>query len=150
MVEETARNVRIVTSAPGRHVVVAGGDLVALRTARAPDGAVWVCFRGRTRRVQPAPDEAASVLGAPEGTVGDGAVTPPTPAVVVRVLVAVGDRVAQGQAVVVVSAMKMETTLTAPRDGVVSEVRAVPGARVRPGEVLVVVSAGMGGGDGNG
>ncbi|MBW1811820.1 MAG: biotin/lipoyl-binding protein, partial [Deltaproteobacteria bacterium] len=44
-------------------------------------------------------------------------VTPPMPAVVVRVLVAVGDEVKQGQALVVVSAMKMETTLVAKFSG---------------------------------
>ncbi len=76
---------------------------------------------------------------------------PTTPAVVVRVLVAPGDRVVWGQAVVVVSAMKMETTLCAPRDGVVQEVHATVGARVRPGDVLVLVGneVGVGGfGDG--
>jgi biotin carboxyl carrier protein len=61
------------------------------------------------------------------------------PATVVRILVSVGDEVEQGQALVVVSAMKMETTLTAPHKGSVRAIRAEVGATVRPGDVVVDV-----------
>jgi len=64
-------------------------------------------------------------------------VRPPMPAVVVKVLVAVGDAVTRGQPLVVVSAMKMETTLVAPKDGTVSEIRAKEGDKVNPSDVLV-------------
>jgi len=63
-------------------------------------------------------------------------VRPPMPAVVVKVLVAVGDVVARGQPLVVVSAMKMETTLVAPKDGTVSEIKAKEGDKVNPSDVL--------------
>lgn len=63
----------------------------------------------------------------------------PMPGRVVRVLVAVGDRVAARQPVVVVEAMKMENELRTPRDGVVKEILVVPGATVESGAVLVVV-----------
>lgn len=61
------------------------------------------------------------------------------PGRVVRVLVAVGDRVAARQAVVVLEAMKMENEMRAPKDGVVREVRVVPGAAIDAGAVLVVI-----------
>ena len=64
------------------------------------------------------------------------------PATVVRVLVAVGDAVEAGQKVVVVAAMKMETTLRAPRAGVVRAVNVTPGQQVRPGEELVEIGEG--------
>ena len=64
-------------------------------------------------------------------------VRPPMPAVVVKVLVAVGDAVTRGQPLVVVSAMKMETTLVAPKDGKVSEIKAAEGDKVNPSDVLV-------------
>lgn len=64
-------------------------------------------------------------------------VRPPMPAVVVKVLVAVGDAVSRGQPLVVVSAMKMETTLVAPKDGTVSEIKAKEGDKVNPSDVLV-------------
>ncbi len=64
-------------------------------------------------------------------------VRPPMPAVVVKVLVAVGDTVTRGQPLVVVSAMKMETTLVAPKDGVVTDIRAKAGDKVSPADILV-------------
>src|SRR6185436_16005505 len=63
----------------------------------------------------------------------------PMPGRVVRVLVAVGDRVTARQAVVVVEAMKMENELRAPGDGIVKEVAARPGTVVESGAVLIVI-----------
>jgi biotin carboxyl carrier protein len=67
------------------------------------------------------------------------AVRSPMPGRIVRVLVAVGDRVAIRQSVVVVEAMKMENELRSTRDGVVSEVKAIEGATVESGTTLVVI-----------
>ena len=63
----------------------------------------------------------------------------PMPGRVVRVLVAVGDRVNAGQPVVVVEAMKMENELRTPRDGTVTQIAVAPGAAVEAGAVLLVV-----------
>lgn len=64
-------------------------------------------------------------------------VTPPMPAVVVRLLVGEGDRVEKGQSVIVVSAMKMETTLCAPFAGRVAKINVAVDDRVAPGQILV-------------
>ncbi|OQX63852.1 MAG: hypothetical protein B5M56_01555 [Desulfococcus sp. 4484_241] len=64
-------------------------------------------------------------------------VTPPMPAVVVRVMVNEGDTVSEGQPVAVVSAMKMETTLYAPFGGRVVSINAAEGDKVSPGDILV-------------
>ncbi len=64
-------------------------------------------------------------------------ITPQTPSVVVSVLVNAGDTVKKGQGVVVVSAMKMETTLNAPFDGNVTAVNTSEGDKVSPGDILV-------------
>ncbi|HPS94887.1 MAG TPA: biotin/lipoyl-binding protein, partial [Deltaproteobacteria bacterium] len=64
-------------------------------------------------------------------------VTPPMPSVVVRIMVGEGDPVEKGQGVVVVSAMKMETTLQAPFKGKVLKVNAAEGDKVMPGQILV-------------
>jgi len=64
-------------------------------------------------------------------------VTPPMPAVVVRISVTVGDSVKQGQGVIVVESMKMETTLPAPFDGRVRAVNVSKGDKVMPGQILV-------------
>jgi biotin carboxyl carrier protein len=72
---------------------------------------------------------------------GADTVTPATPAVVDRILVAVGEPVEKGQTLVVVTAMKMEMPLTAPYAGVVSALNTAVGANVAPGEILVEIAA---------
>ena len=67
------------------------------------------------------------------------AVKSPMPGRVVRLLVAVGDRVTARQGVVVVEAMKMENELRTPTGGVVKEILVGPGAAVETGAVLVVI-----------
>jgi biotin carboxyl carrier protein len=58
---------------------------------------------------------------------------------VVRVLVEVGQEVEEGQAVVVIEAMKMQNELKSPKAGRVSRVVVGVGDAVGSGDVLVVV-----------
>jgi len=67
-------------------------------------------------------------------------VRPPMPAVVSQVLVEKGNAVKAGQGVIVVSAMKMETTLTAPFDGIVENINASVGDKVTPKQILVDIT----------
>jgi len=64
-------------------------------------------------------------------------VTPPMPSTVVKILVETGERVSEGSGVIVVSAMKMETTLSAPYSGVVRKVNVAVGDKASPGEILM-------------
>ena len=61
------------------------------------------------------------------------------PGKVIRVLVAPGDAVEEGQGLVVVEAMKMQNEMKSPKAGRVTEIRAHPDATVGAGEILVVV-----------
>ena len=61
------------------------------------------------------------------------------PGKVIRVLVAPGDAVEEGQGLVVVEAMKMQNEMKSPKAGRVTEIRARPDATVGAGEILVVV-----------
>lgn len=80
---------------------------------------------------------------------GETAVVSPLPASVVEVRVHAGDTVAAGQALVVLSAMKMETEVTAPCDGAVSALRDLqPGDQLAAGDVLAVVMSGAAASDG--
>jgi biotin carboxyl carrier protein len=63
----------------------------------------------------------------------------PMPGKVVKVLVSPGQRVAKGQGVVVVEAMKMQNELHAPADGVVATVRVKEGDSVESGAELVAL-----------
>lgn len=142
MVVGSMHDYRVLSSAPGRHAVSWNGRVIGVRTARDPHGVIWVAWRGRTRQVRPVMDEDLQYSEATRREDKPGAVTPPTPAVVARVLVKAGDTVVRGQPLVVVSAMKMETTLQAPRDGVVRAVCTAVGSQVRPGDTLVIVGPG--------
>jgi len=68
-----------------------------------------------------------------------GEITPPMPSVVIRIMVAEGDMVKKGQGLVVLSAMKMETTLVAPTDGKVKRINTFLNAKVAPGDILVEI-----------
>jgi len=58
---------------------------------------------------------------------------------VVKVLVAVGDQIAPGSAVIVLEAMKMENELAAERGGTVSAIHKAAGQAVDTGDLLVEI-----------
>jgi len=64
-------------------------------------------------------------------------VTPPMPSIVTRILVKAGDHVKKSQSVIIVSAMKMETTLSAPYDGVVKKIHVAEGDKVAAKQILM-------------
>ncbi len=78
-------------------------------------------------------------LPPPQLATESGSLIAPMPGNVTRVAAAPGDRVAAGQLVLVIEAMKMEHTITAPAAGVLAELRVVPGEQVNGGDVLAVV-----------
>jgi pyruvate carboxylase len=57
--------------------------------------------------------------------------------VVVQVTISAGEQVAEGQKLLTMEAMKMETTLYAERDAKVAEVLVRPGSQVESGDLLV-------------
>ena len=61
----------------------------------------------------------------------------PMPATVVRALVSAGDRVARGDTLLILEAMKMELPIRAPQDGVVKAVLCQAGELVQPGTNLI-------------
>ncbi|MCC7364750.1 MAG: biotin/lipoyl-binding protein [Dehalococcoidia bacterium] len=74
-----------------------------------------------------------------------GGYAAPMPGKVVAVHVQPGDRVHDGQLLVVLEAMKMEHHVTASGGGVVARVNVAPGQQVEGGATLVVIDAGEGG-----
>lgn len=66
-------------------------------------------------------------------------VTTPLPGVILDVFVNVGDKVAAGQRLVLLEAMKMENNIEAESAGTVTEVKVRKGDSVLEGDVLVVI-----------
>jgi len=63
--------------------------------------------------------------------------TAPMPGVIRKVMVKTGESVTKGQALVVMEAMKLQTTLSAGADATVEEVLVIEGAQVDDGDELV-------------
>ena len=78
-------------------------------------------------------------LDAMEGEGDSGSLVAPMTGNVIAINVAEGDSVKQGDAVMIVEAMKMEHTISAPQDGVVKELRFAVGDQVEDGEALLVI-----------
>ena len=86
----------------------------------------------RTRQIQ-------ALTGRTKPPGGGGVVKAPMPGLVVRVEVAVGQRVEVGAGLVVVEAMKMENELRAQRPGVVETIHVAAGQTVDKGASLVTL-----------
>jgi 3-methylcrotonyl-CoA carboxylase alpha subunit len=71
----------------------------------------------------------------------DGEIEAPMPGKVTAVEVSGGEKVANGQRLLTLEAMKMEHALTAPFDGTVAELNVAPGQQVTEGQLLVRVEA---------
>ena len=77
------------------------------------------------------------MTGAGAGALGPAPIRAPMPGLVVKVEVAVGDAVEEGQGMAIVEAMKMENELRAEGAGVVSSIHVAPGDTVAKDEVLI-------------
>ena len=69
-----------------------------------------------------------------------GSLTAPMPGSIIQVMVQAGDVVEQGDALMILEAMKMEHTITAPRDGRVEHINYDLGEQVEEGVELLVIA----------
>ena len=81
-----------------------------------------------------APAAAPAVTGAGEQ------VDSPMPGTILKVNVAAGQTVKEGDLLVILEAMKMENEIFAPKGGTVTQVLVEKGASVNTGDVLVVIA----------
>ena len=77
--------------------------------------------------------------GGASGASSDKACKSPIAGVVVRVLAEVGKAVKLNDPLVVLEAMKMESSITSPVDGTVARVNVGPGDGVKVGQVLIEI-----------
>ncbi len=121
---ETALHVAVDGAAPATDAKVfeAGDEAYVLR-------------HGRQTRVRIKDFSAATAAASG----GDGVIKAPMHGRVLELLAGVGDRVAAGQRLAVIEAMKMEHTLRAPFAGVVTQVPVGTGAQVVEGAQIMVI-----------
>ncbi len=125
---------RLSATLDGQTVTLSGGDEIANVSAFADDERVVLFFSGQAREYR----MASRGTGTSHG-IHDGEIEAPMPGKVTAVEVSQGEKVAQGQRLLTLEAMKMEHALTAPFDGTVAELSAAPGAQVTEGQLLVRV-----------
>lgn len=89
--------------------------------------------------VQGLEEEKAGARASRTVVASEGAVTAIMPGKIIRVLVAEGDPVAEGDVVCILEAMKMENELKAAKAGTVSRLYVQPGQDVEMGTVLAEV-----------
>lgn len=114
------------------------GEIFPVRTARAGDR-VFVWCAGRTLEVRREMLPAARRRSSGAADAGAGLLAP-MPGRVRRISIPRGERVAKGDVVLVLEAMKMEHAIRAPRDGVVTRLDHREGDLVDAGAVLAEIS----------
>lgn len=87
--------------------------------------------------VEASPAPAAPVSVAPAGA---DAMPSPMPGTILRILVNVGDTVAENQPLMILEAMKMENEIVASKAGVVSGIHVANGQVVNPGDALITIN----------
>ena len=90
--------------------------------------------------VAAAPAAPAAAPAAPAATAAGEPVNSPMPGTILRVEVAQGAAVKEGQLLVVLEAMKMENEILAPKDGTVAQVVVSKGSHVETGSPLIVLA----------
>ncbi|HMQ33579.1 MAG TPA: acetyl-CoA carboxylase biotin carboxylase subunit [Chloroflexaceae bacterium] len=136
-IEGRSHRAALAEGAPGELLLTLDGQPTRLRFARDEGGDLLVGWRGEAYRLaRPAPLSADSAARAGGGH--DGAsLTAPMPGTLVRVLVGEGEAVREGQALLILEAMKMEHTVVAPYAGTVRRLPFGQGSSVAGGASLV-------------
>ena len=125
--------VRVEPVGDGQWHVVAEG--VTYRVfAAGPSEAPWIWHDGVVYRPEVADTERPARARRRDAT---GSLSAPMPATVRAIAVTPGDRVARGDTLIVLEAMKMELPLKAPVDGVIAAIACRVGDLVQPGVPLV-------------
>jgi len=116
-----------------RRVLLADDAPMAAASGFRDDERVVVFYEGQ------AYEFARSARGSVGASAANGALIAPMPGKVTSVETSKGDKVAKGQRLLTLEAMKMEHGLVAPFDGVVAELNAKAGEQVQVDAVLAVV-----------
>ena len=101
-----------------------------------------VTYSAPVQTLASAPTASMEEAKAPVSSSGAGSikVEAPMPGTVLKLNVKVGDSVEEGQAVVILEAMKMENEIVAPKAGTVASIEAAQGASVNSGDVLITLN----------
>jgi 3-methylcrotonyl-CoA carboxylase alpha subunit len=126
--------VRVAFAPVGRRLEIDGHsrEAGAVKARAIPDGRRWHVFHDGLRWTLGLKDE---LPGADVDAGGSAAA--PMPGRIIKLMVKPGARVARGEPLLILEAMKMEHTITAPADGTVKELHYSEGDQVLEGAELI-------------
>ena len=87
-----------------------------------------------------APAAAKAPAAAAEVAAGDTPVTAPMPGKVSKVMKKAGDKIAKGECIMTLEAMKMQNEIGAPTGGTIKSINVNKGDGVKPGQIMAVIS----------
>src|SRR4051812_21858790 len=112
--------------------------VVVRRGAQRGDYTLWVDgYRFNVEALDERTSAIRELSKLSAAVTGPAPLVAPMPGLIVRVNVKAGDKVGQGQGLVVMEAMKMENELRAQAAGTVKSVNVTPGTAVEKGSVLI-------------
>jgi pyruvate carboxylase subunit B len=114
------------------------GQKTTLQLGRQPDKTVLMSTSSK-KNTGVFPDKATPVARH-ENALQETPILTPMPGMVVSYKVREGDRVAMGDVVVILEAMKMENFITSPVAGTVRKITFTEGASARKGDVLALIA----------
>jgi len=115
---------------PGRLLVEVNGQAQFAHVAKVGDS-WWIHLDGRIHVVN------GHETGSADSSAGEGGLTAPMPGTILEIYAKAGQRVREGQTLLVMEAMKMEHRIQAPKAGEVLSVNFSEGDRVDMGATLV-------------
>ena len=129
-------DLRVTLSHGGEVRTVAVGEEIDVGGLATPEGQSLLVFSEGQAFAFALPGVGGGGAG---GSAASGDLVSPMPGRVIAVEVRQGDRVAKGQKLLTLEAMKMEHSLTAPFDGLVASLEVGEGAQVTEGTLLARV-----------
>ncbi len=124
----------------GIYLIKDGNVVHEASLSEGAPGAFAVQLRGREFEVRVTdPKRLRAGSGTDSETSGKAEIRTAMPGKVVRIVVATGNTVEKGDAIIVVEAMKMQNEMKSPKPGTIADIRVAEGDTVGAGDVLVVI-----------
>ena len=123
----------------GHYSIIIDGRVYDLAVEADGDSTFVAGREGKYKFQVRDPRRLLSLKSPEEGASGLQRLRADMPGKVIRVLVREGDAVADGQALLVIEAMKMQNEIRAPKAGIIKDISVVEGKTVSSGESLLSV-----------